>query len=56
MVQADFLLFWYQHFRRPHIRFQMMAAADETEYNNLANIAGYRIRRKKNRHKRSNGK
>lgn len=49
MVQADFLLFWNQHFRRPHIYLQMQAAADEKEYNQLATFAGYRIRRKKKR-------
>lgn len=48
---TEFLLFWRQHFRRPHVRFQMMAARDETEYNTLAQIAGYKIKPKKKRHK-----
>ena len=42
-------LFWLQHFNRPHVRFQMQAAKNEAEYNLLAEIAGYRIKRKKKR-------
>lgn len=51
LTQTSFLLFWHQHFSRPHIRFQMMAAKSETEYNRLAEVAGYRIKPKKKRHK-----
>ncbi len=44
-------LFWKQHFDRPHIRFQLMAAKNEIEYNLLAELAGYKIKPKKKRHK-----
>lgn len=45
------LIFWHNHFSVPHIRFQLMAAKSETEYNILAELAGYKIKPKKKRHK-----
>lgn len=52
LATVETLLFWKQHFDRPHARFQLMAAKDEMEYNRIAEAAGYKIRPRKKRHKK----
>jgi len=56
MLLCDHFMFWIRHFQVPDIGLQLQFAESEAEYGALVEIGGFKMVRKKKRHRRTKRK